>query len=230
MSHPNISPLASVHPEAKLGEGVIIHPFAVIEENTEIGEGCIIESHAVIKSGARLGKHCHIHSGAVIAGIPQDLKFVGEDSVAIIGDHTMVRECVTVNRGTASRGKTVVGSYCLLMAYSHVAHDCVLGDHVILGNATQLAGEVEVDDYAILSGGSLVHQFVRNIVGLRRRGFTNEQIFRINDIYRTLYQRGLNNSEAFRVIEEEIPESYERSLILDFVRTSERGIVRGTMD
>ena len=263
MSYPNISPLASIHPEAKLGEGVIVHPFAVIEENTEIGEGCIIESHAVIKSGARLGKHCHIHSGAVISGIPQDLKFVGEDSVAIIGDHTMVRECVTVNRGTASRGKTVVGSYCLLMAYSHVAHDCVLGDHVILGNATQLAGEVEVDDYAILSGGSLVHQFVRiskhvmiqggsrvnkdippytligrdpivycgiNIVGLRRRGFTNEQIFRINDIYRTLYQRGLNNSEAFRVIEEEIPESYERSLILDFVRSSERGIVRGTMD
>lgn len=175
MSHPNISPLASVHPEAKLGEGVIVHPFAVIEENTEIGEGCIIESHAVLKSGARLGKHCHIHSGAVIAGIPQDLKFVGEDSVAIIGDHTMVRECVTVNRGTASRGKTVVGSYCLLMAYSHVAHDCVLGDHVILGNATQLAGEVEVDDYAILSGGSLVHQFVRISKHVMIQGISREQ-------------------------------------------------------
>ena len=175
----------------------------------------------------------------------------------------MVRECTTINRGTASRGRTIVGSHCLLMAYSHVAHDCVLGDHVILGNATQVAGEVEIDDYAILSGGSLIHQFVRisqhvmlqggsrvnkdippytligrdpivycgiNIVGLRRRGFTNEQIFRINDIYRTLYQRGLNNTEAFKAIEEEIPESYERQLILDFIRSSERGIVRGTMD
>ena len=158
MSNNNISPLASVHPEAKLASGVIVHPFALIEENTEIGEGCIIESHAVIKSGSRLGKHCHIHSGAVIGGIPQDLKFAGEDSVAIIGDHTMIRECATVNRGTASRGRTVVGSHCLLMAYSHVAHDCVLGDHVILGNATQVAGEVEIDDYAILSGGSLIHQ------------------------------------------------------------------------
>ena len=259
MSQQQISPLASVSPEAKLGEGVLVHPFAVIEANTELGEGCIIESGAVIKSGSRLGKHCHIHPGAVIGGIPQDLKYAGEESLAILGDHVSVRECATVNRGTVSKGKTVVGSHCLLMAYSHVAHDCVLGDHVILGNATQ----VEVDDYAILSGGSLVHQFVRiskhvmlqggsrvnkdippytligrdpivycgiNIVGLRRRGFTNEQIFRINDIYRTLYQRGLNNSEAFKVIEEEIPDTYERQLILDFVRSSERGIVRGTMD
>lgn len=263
MSSNNISPLASIHPEAKLSPGVIVHPFALIEENTEIGEGCIIESHAVIKSGARLGKHCHIHPGAVVGGIPQDLKFAGEDSLAIVGDHTTVRECATINRGTASRGRTVVGSHCLLMAYSHVAHDCVLGDHVILGNATQVAGEVEIDDYAILSGGSLIHQFVRisqhvmlqggsrvnkdippytligrdpivycgiNIVGLRRRGFTNEQIFRINDIYRTLYQRGLNNTEAFKAIEEEIPDSYERQLILDFICSSERGIVRGTMD
>lgn len=263
MSQQQISPLASVSPEAKLGEGVLVHPFAVIEANTELSEGCIIESGAVIKSGSRLGKHCHIHPGAVIGGIPQDLKFAGEESLAILGDHVSVRECATVNRGTVSKGKTVVGSHCLLMAYSHVAHDCVLGDHVILGNATQVAGEVEVDDYAILSGGSLVHQFVRiskhvmlqggsrvnkdippytligrdpivycgiNIVGLRRRGFTNEQIFRINDIYRTLYQRGLNNSEAFKVIKEEIPDTYERQLILDFVRSSERGIVRGTMD
>lgn len=263
MSNTQISPLAYVHPEAKLGEGVIVHPFAVVEADTEVGEGTILESHAVVKSGARLGKHCHIHSGAVIAGIPQDLKFRGEESLAIIGDHTTVRECATVNRGTASRGRTIVGSNCLLMAYSHVAHDCVLGDNIILGNATQVAGEVEIDDYAILSGGSLVHQFVRiskhvmlqggsrvnkdippytligrdpiaycgiNIVGLRRRGFTNEQIFRINDIYRTIYQRGLNTTEAIKAIEEEIPDSYERTLIVDFVRSSERGIVRGAMD
>lgn len=263
MTNTLISPLASIHPEANLAEGVQVHPFAVIEANTEIGEGTIIHSGAVIHSGARIGKHCEIHPGAVIAGIPQDLKYAGEDSIAIIGDGTRVRECVTVNRGTVSRGKTVVGKNCLLMAYSHVAHDCVLGDNIIIGNATQLAGEVEIDDYAIASGGTLVHQFVRigrhvmiqggsrvnkdippytlvgreplcycgiNIVGLRRRGMSNDQIYCINDIYRTIYQRGLNNTEALATVEKEVGECPEREEILGFIRASSRGIIRGNMD
>lgn len=263
MSEVLISPLACVHPDAQLGVGVRVHPFAVIEENTIVGDDTVIHSGAQVRSGARIGKGCNIHPGAVISGIPQDLKFVGEESVAVIGDYTQVRECVTVNRGTASKGKTVVGSHCLLMAYSHVAHDCELGDNVIIGNATQLAGEIIVEDYAIVSGGTLAHQFVRigrhvmvqggsrvskdippytlvgrdplvycgiNIVGLRRRGFTNDQIFIINDTYRTIYQRGLNTTQAIAAILQEQPETIERQYILDFINSSERGIVRGNLE
>ncbi|MCC8134466.1 MAG: acyl-ACP--UDP-N-acetylglucosamine O-acyltransferase [Tannerellaceae bacterium] len=260
MSH---SPLAVIHPEAKIGENVTIGPFAVIENDVVIGDNCEIHPHAVILDGARIGNGCRVFSGAVIAGIPQDLKFAGEKSIAEIGNNTTIRECVTINRGTASRGKTVVGSDCLIMAYSHVAHDCILKDHIILGNASQIAGEVEIDDYAIISGGTLVHQFCRisqhvmvqggsrvgkdippytligrdpivycgiNIVGLRRRGFTNGQVFLIQDIYRTLYTRGLNNTEALKCIETEYAQSVERDLILNFIKSSSRGIIRGSID
>lgn len=263
MTNELISPLASIHPEAKIGKGVRVGAFAVIEENTVIGDDTTIHAGAIIRYGARIGKGCVIHSGAVISGEPQDLKFKGEDTVAIIGDYTMVRECATVNRGTASKGKTIVGNNCLLMAYSHIAHDCELGNNVIIGNASQIAGEVVIDDYAIASGGTLVHQFVRiskhvmiqggsrvgkdippyalvgrdpivycgiNIIGLRRRGFTNEQIFQINEVYRTIYQRGLNTTQAIKTIEEEMPDCEYAQFITDFIRASERGIVRGTMD
>ncbi len=260
MSH---SPLAVVHPEARIGKNVIIDPFSVIEKDVVIGDNCRIYPHVTILDGARIGDNCSIFPNAVIAGIPQDLKFVGEKTTAEIGNNTTIRECVTVNRGTAAKGKTVIGNDCLIMAYSHIAHDCVLKDHIILGNSSQLAGEVEIDDYAIVSGGSLVHQFTRiskhvmvqggsrigkdippytligrdpivycgiNIVGLRRRGFTNEQVFLIQDIYRTLYTRGLNNSEALKAIETEYQSSVERDLILNFIKSSNRGIVRGSID
>ncbi|MDD2437125.1 MAG: acyl-ACP--UDP-N-acetylglucosamine O-acyltransferase [Massilibacteroides sp.] len=259
----NHSPLAVIHPDAKIGENVTIEPFAVIEKDVEIGDNCRIYTHAVLHNGARLGENCRIFPGAIIAGIPQDLKFAGEVTTAIIGDNTMVRECATVNRGTASKGKTVVGNNCLLMAYSHIAHDCVLKNHVIIGNACQIAGEVDIDDFAIVSGGCLVHQFSRisqhvmiqggsrigkdippytligrdpivycgiNIVGLRRRGFTNQQVYLIQDIYRTLYTRGLNNTEAIKCIETEYEPGVERDLILNFIKTSSRGIVRGSID
>lgn len=156
-----VSALAFVHPEAVLGDNVIVEPFAYVDRNTEIGEGTRVMTQATVLSGARIGKNCVIFPHAIVSGIPQDLKFQGEETTAIIGDNTTIRECVTVNRGTASRGFTKVGNNCLIMAYSHVAHDCVLNDHVILGNTTQLSGEVEVDDYAIVSGGTLVHQFSR---------------------------------------------------------------------
>jgi UDP-N-acetylglucosamine acyltransferase len=132
-----------------------------IHENVEIGDGTRIYSNVTIFPGARIGKNCTIFPGAVISAIPQDLKFAGEDTTVIIGDNTTLRECVTVHRGTAAKGRTVVGSNCLIMAYTHIAHDCILGDHIIISNASQLAGEVEVDDFAIIGGGSLIHQFCR---------------------------------------------------------------------
>lgn len=259
----NISSLAFVHPEAIIGKDAIVEPFAYIDRNVEIGEGTVVMSNSTILSGARIGKNCTIFPHATISAIPQDLKFKGEDSLAVIGDRTSIRECVTVNRGTASRGSTVVGNDCLLMAYSHVAHDCVLKDFVILGNATQLAGEVEIDDFAILSGGTLVHQFTRigahtmiqggskvpkdvppytmvgrepltyvglNVVGLRRRSFTGEQINSIQEIYRYLYQAGYNTTQALERIENELPDTPERNHIIAFIKNSSRGVVRGNME
>lgn len=252
-----------IHPEAIIGQNVTINPFVFIDKNVEIGDNTEIYPNAVILEGARIGKNCRIFPGAVVSGIPQDMKFNGEETLCIIGDNTTVRECVTVNRGTAAREKTVVGNHCLLMAYSHVAHDCILKDHVIIGNSSQLAGEVEIDDYAILSGGVLVHQFSRigkhviiqggsrvgkdippyitvgrepitysgvNIVGLRRRGFTNDQISQIQEIYRNIYQSGMNHSTAIKHVETHIADSVEKKEIISFITTSQRGIIRGYLD
>lgn len=253
-------PLSYVHPEAKIHPGVEIGPFVSIDRNVEIGEGTRIFSNVTIMEGARIGKNCAIYPGAVISGPPQDLKFKGEETVAIIGDNTTIRECVTVHRGTASKGRTVVGSHTLIMAYCHVAHDCVVGNNVIMSNAAQLAGEVVVDDYAVIGGGALIHQFCHigphvmlqggalvnkdippyikagrepiayagvNSIGLRRRGYSNETIRDIQEIYRYLYLSGLNNSDAVERIEAELPASKERDEIILFVRNSNRGIVRG---
>ena len=258
----NISNLAYVSPEAKLGENITIEAFAFVDSNVEIGDGTFIMSGANVRSGSRIGKNCRIFPGAVVGGLPQDLKFKGEDTLAIVGDNTTVRECVTINRGTASRGHTTVGNNCLLMAYSHIAHDCVIKNGVIVGNATQLAGEVEVDDYAILSGGTLVHQFTRigahvmiqggtrlgkdippyiiagrepvcyagvNLVGLRRHQFSNEKINEIQEMYRLIYQSGYNFTDAIKKIEQEFPKTPEMEYIVEFVKNSPRGIVRGYM-
>ena len=257
-----ISNLAYIHPKAELGNDVIVEPFAYIDENVKIGDGTHVMSNATIKSGSIVGEKCRIFPGAAIGGIPQDLKFRGEDTLAIVGNNTTVRECVTINRGTASKGKTVVGNDCLLMAYSHIAHDSLLGDSVIVGNATQLAGEVEVDDFAILSGGTLIHQFSRiskhvmiqggtrlskdippyiiagrepvcysgvNLIGLRRSGFSNEKINEIQEIYRIIYQSGYNFTDAIKKIEETFERTPEMELIVNFVKGSPRGIVRGYM-
>ena len=156
-----ISPQASIHPNAKLGNNVTIDPFAVIHENVTIGDGSHIMSHAVIMPYSRIGNGCRIFPGAVIGAIPQDLKFIGEETTAEIGDNTTIRECVTINRGTVDKWKTVIGKNCLLMAYSHVAHDCVIGNNVILANAVQLAGHVEIGEYAIIGGLTGAHQFTR---------------------------------------------------------------------
>jgi UDP-N-acetylglucosamine acyltransferase len=156
-----ISPLASIHPNAKLGNNVRVDPFVVIEDHVTIGDDSHIMSNAVIMPFSFIGKNCSIFPGAVIGAIPQDLKFVGEETTTEIGDNTTIRECVTVNRGTKDKFKTVVGTDCLLMAYSHVAHDCIVGNHVILANGVQLAGHVEVGDYAIIGGLAGAQQFTR---------------------------------------------------------------------
>lgn len=154
-----ISSLCFISPKANIAENVSVGPFSCIYENVEIGEGCEIMNNVTIMPGARIGKGVRIFPGAVVGAIPQDLKFKGEDTLAIVGDNTTIRECVTVNRGTASKGKTEVGSNCLLMAYTHVAHDCKIGNGVIVSNAVQFGGEVVVDDFAVIGGGSLIHQF-----------------------------------------------------------------------
>ena len=234
----NISPLAYISENAMIGKNVTIGPFVTIDENVVIGDGTIIDSNAVIHSGARIGNNCHIHSGAVVSDI---------------------REFVTIHRGTASKGKTVIGDNCLIMAYCHVAHDCILGNNVIMSNTVQLAGEVEVDNWAVIGGGALIHQFTKigphvmvqggtlvnkdippyvmvgrypmsyervNSIGLHRRGFSNDQINGIQDIYRALYMSGLNTSDALKKVEAELPQSPERDEIVNFVKNSKRGIVR----
>ncbi|NHB69336.1 acyl-ACP--UDP-N-acetylglucosamine O-acyltransferase [Perlabentimonas gracilis] len=254
-----ISSQAYIHPDAKIGKDVKIEPFAYIAQDVVIGDGTWIGPNATIMDGARIGSNCKIFPGAVVAAIPQDLKFKGEVTTAEIGDNTVLRECVTVNRGTASRGTTRVGTNCLLMAYVHVAHDSIVGNYVILGNAVQLAGEVEIEDFAILSGGCLVHQFERigshvmiqggskvnkdvppfamagrdplsfvglNVVGLRRRQFNPEKVAEIQQIYRIIYGIGLNVSQAVAEIEGTMPSTPERDLILDFIKSSSRGIIR----
>lgn len=253
-------PLAYIHPAAKIASSVVIDPFVTIDANVEIGEGTRILSGATILEGSRIGKNVTIFPNVVVGAIPQDLKFIGEETLAVIGDNTVLRECVTVNRGTAARGKTVVGSNCLIMAYSHVAHDCIVGDNVIISNATQLAGEVVVDNFAVIGGGTLVHQFCHigahvmiqggalinkdvppfvkaarepiaytgvNSVGLRRRGFTSEQIREIQEVYRYIYMSNLNVSDAVERVEAELPATRERDEILQFIRNAKRGIIRG---
>jgi UDP-N-acetylglucosamine acyltransferase len=253
-------PLAYVHPESHVADNVVIEPFVTIDKDVVIGEGTRIGSNATILPGVRIGKNCNIFPGAVIGAIPQDLKFRGEYSTVEIGNNTTIREFVTVNRGTAAKGKTVVGNNCLLMAYVHVAHDCIVGNSVILVNNTQLAGEVIVDDFAILAGMVAVHQFVHigqhamiaggslvrkdvppfikagreplayvgiNSIGLRRRSFSNDKIRELQDIYRYIYQKGLNTTQAVEIIEADMPASPERDEILLFIKDSKRGIIRG---
>lgn len=255
-----ISNLAYVHPEAKIGENVTIEPFATVYKDVSIGDGTWIGSHATVMDGARLGKNCKVFPGAVIAAIPQDLKFAGEYTTVEIGDNVTLRECVTVNRGTNAKGKTVVGNNCLLMAYSHVAHDCILHNYIIIGNGTQLAGEIEIGDHAILSAHVLAHQFTRigehvmisggshilkdvppfvkaareplgyvgiNVVGLRRRGFSADKIQEIQTMYRHLYLSTMNRKDALKHIEDTMPQTPERDLVVNFVKESKRGVMKG---
>jgi UDP-N-acetylglucosamine acyltransferase len=255
-----IHPSTYIDSKAKIGANVSIDAFSSIHQDVEIGEGTWIGSNVTIYPGARIGKNVRIFPGAVISAIPQDLKFGGETTTAEIGDNSTIRECVTINRGTSDKMKTVIGRNCLIMAYVHVAHDCFIGDNCILANAVQMAGHVTVGDYAIIGGSTAIHQFATigqhvmisggslvrkdvppftksgreplsyagiNSVGLRRRNYTDEQISIIQEAYRYLYLKGLNTNAALAEIEAQLPNTTERNEIVDFVKNSERGIMKG---
>lgn len=249
--------LSHIHPGAKIGANCIIEPFVYIEDNVVIGDNCHIMAHSSVLSGTRMGNNNKVFHGAVVGGIPQDLKFVGEDTTLEIGDNNMIRENVTLNRGTASKGKTVIGNNNLFMENSHIGHDCVIGNNCIIGNSSKIAGEVVIEDFAILSACVLVHQFSHlgghimvqggskvskdippyviagreplhycnlNLVGLRRRGFSNETITNIHNAYRLLYEGTVTAGIA--KIKESLPMTPEIQEVIDFVeKKSERGII-----
>lgn len=254
-----ISPQAFVHPEAKLGDGNIIGPFCYIDRDTVIGDNNNLQNSVTISEGARIGSGNEFFPGASISTKPQDLKFRGEKTTCIIGDNNSIRENVTISRGTASKGTTKVGSGNLLMENMHVAHDCVIGNGCIIGNSTKFAGEVVVDDYAIVSAVVLCHQFCHigsyvmvqggsrfsqdippyiivgkeparycglNLIGLRRRGFSNELITLIHDAYRIIYNGTGTREEAIQQIKNTLQVPPEIQYIIDFVQSSQRGIIK----
>ena len=254
-----IHPSAIVHPGSDIGDRVEIGPYTIIEDNVKIAEGTQISSHVQIASGTRLGKNCRVFHGAVLGTIPQDLKFAGEETALEIGDRTTIREYATLNRGTSDRKKTVIGNDCFLMAYSHVAHDCVLGNNVVIANTVNMAGHVVIEDYAGIGGIVPIHQFVRigmhsfigggyrvakdvppfilalgeplqygglNMVGLKRRGFTDAILSALKMAYRIIYRQNLNLQDALDKIEHNIEQAAEVKYLVSFFRNSERGVIR----
>ena len=256
----NIHPLATVHPGAKLGDNVEVGPYAFIDDNVVIGDGCKILPHATIFPFVRMGSGCTVFPGAVVGAVPQDLKFEGEESYVEIGDRVNIRECATINRGTRASGKAVtrVGSDTLIMSYAHIAHDCSIGNHCIIVSFVALAGETDVDDWGIVGGATIAHQFSHigthamvgggfkivkdvppyvlagrdpicfegvNRVGLSRRGFSEEKINEIKEIYDTIYFKGMNVSDAVAYIEQNFPKTEESDTIITFIRNSKRGII-----
>ncbi len=251
-------PFTHIDPKATIAKDVKIEPFTVIQGDVVIEEGSWIGSNVTIMNGARIGKNCMIFPGAVISAIPQDLKFVGEYSTVEIGDHVVIRECVTINRGTQYSGTTKIGNHCLIMAYSHIGHDCIIQEHCVISNASQIAGHVQVQNWVVIGGGVLIHQFMRigehayiaggslidkdvppyirvlrplfyggiNSMGLKRRGYSVECTNNILNMYRVIYNSSQNVSIALQMIENTIPESIEKTNILQFIRLSKKGIVK----
>ncbi len=257
-----ISDQAFIHSDASLGKNVAVEPFAYIAGNVEIGDDSWIGPNTTILDGTRMGSNCSVFPGAVISGIPQDMKFAGEETITQIGNNCTFREGATINRGTKSLGKTIMGNNCLMMANSHVAHDCILGDNIILVNNVMLGGEVQLDNYVIMGGGSAAHQFTRvgahamisggamfkkdippyaiinnepvgfaglNKIGLRRRGFTQQQIDEIEEIYKVIYFSGRNISQAMQYLKESFKPTDELNYIVDFVANSKRGILKSSI-
>lgn len=249
-----------IHPNAKIGKDVTIGQFTSIGADVEIGDGTWIGSNVTIMDGVRIGRKCRIFPGAILGSVPQDLKFEGEQSTLEIQDNVTIREYCTLNRGTKANYKTLISNNCLLMAYVHVAHDCILEENVILANNVNLAGHIEIGKFSVLGGLTAVHQFVQigehcmvgggslvrkdippyvkaareplsyvgvNSVGLRRRGFSNKEIHHIQDIYRILFVKGHNVSQALNIIEATIKATPFRENILGFIRDGDRGVMKG---
>ncbi len=255
-----ISNLASIAENVQIGQKVRIDPFAVIHPDVVIGNGCHIHSNAVLYPGTRLGEDCHVFPGASVGVIPQDLKFDNEYTTVEIGNNTRIRECVTIHRGTNDKLKTSIGDNCLLMTYVHVAHDCQIGNNVILASYTGLSGHVTIDDWAILEGKAAAQQFTHiakhafiggaslirkdvppyikaareplsfagvNSVGLRRRGFSEEQVREIEDIYRIIYVQNSNVAKGISAVQQTMAESALKEEIIGFFQNSENGVIRG---
>lgn len=250
--------MAFVHPDAKMGDGNVIGPFCYVDADVVIGDNNIMQNSVTLNQGTRMGSGNEIFPGASISTKPQDLKYRGEQTICEIGDNNSIRENVTISRGTASKGTTKVGNGNLLMENMHVAHDCVIGNNCIIGNSTKFAGEVVVDDCAIISAEVLVHQFVHiggyvmvqggsrtsqdippyviagkepirfaglNLIGLRRRGFSNETILAIREAYNTIYSKGIIK-EGLEEVKNTMQVTPEIQYILDFIETASRGIIR----
>jgi UDP-N-acetylglucosamine acyltransferase len=257
-----MSAIANIHPKAIIGGNTIIEPFATIGEDVEIGENCWIGPNAVLMSGTRVGNNCKVFPGAVIGAIPQDLKYKGENTRVYIGDNTTIREHVTINKGTADKNKTSVGKNCLIMAYVHIAHDCIVGDHCIIANGVTLAGHIRIDDFAILEGLVAVQQFVHigahsfiagaslvrknvppyvkaareplayigiNSVGLKRRGYTADDVSTIENIYKQIYILNKNVSEGMSKVKASVADGKLKSEIMDFINSSEKGVIRSSL-
>jgi UDP-N-acetylglucosamine acyltransferase len=255
-----IHPSAIVSPKAELDSDVEIGPYSIIGDKVKIGKKTRIGSHVLIEGPTVIGENCQVFQSASIGAIPQDLKFQGEESYVIIGNGNIIREFVTINRGTAGGGgKTVLGDSNFLMTYSHVAHDCIIRDHVIIANAVQLAGHIEIEDYAIIGGIVGIHQFVRigsysiigacsavsrdvppytmaagnhavlhglNIVGLKRHNFSDEAMRDIKKAYQIIFRSNLLLKKALEQVESELSKSPEAMYMVDFIRKSERGVIR----
>ncbi len=250
--------MAFVHPDAKMGDGNVIGPFCYVDADVVIGDNNIMQNSVTLNQGTRMGSGNEIFPGASISTKPQDLKYRGEQTICEIGDNNSIRENVTISRGTASKGTTKVGNGNLLMENMHVAHDCVIGNNCIIGNSTKFAGEVVVDDCAIISAEVLVHQFVHiggyvmvqggsrtsqdippyviagkepirfaglNLIGLRRRGFSNETILAIREAYNTIYSKGIIK-EGLEEVKNTMQVTPEIQYVLDFIETASRGIIR----
>lgn len=255
----NIHPTAIVSDKAKIGDNVTIHPFAIVQDDVVIGDNCSIGQNAVIYNGARLGNSVQIYQGASISNSPQDLKFDNEITYFYVGNNTVVREFATLHRGTHETGQSSVGSNCLIMAYAHIAHDCKIGNNVILANAVQVAGHSEIDDFTIIGGLSGVHQFCKigrnvmfgghfrttkdvppyilaggtplkfeglNLVGLRRRGFSNDEINSIKDAYQIIYNSNLLINDAKQKLIDTYSENDKVMEIVRFIDRSNRGLIR----
>lgn len=245
-----IHPSAIVSPKATLGDGVKIGPFTIIEDDVEIGEGTEVFAHAVIGDGARIGKNCRIYSGAVLSTEPQDVKYAGEKTYLYVGDRTIIREYVTLNRGTKAHGKTVIGSDCFFLSYVHVGHDCEVGNNVIISNAAQIGGHSEIGDHVTIGGITGIHQFTRigkhvmigavskvvhdvppfvltardrfeglNVIGLKRRGFSDETIKRLREAYWIIFQSGLLMKNAIAKVKSEIEPTPEVEEVIRFLET-----------
>lgn len=253
-----IHPTAIVSSKAKLGENIKIYPYTIIEDDVEIGNDCEIGPHAVLYNGARIGNKVKIYQGASIAHVPHDLKFRDEKTIFKVGDNTVIHEFVTFHRGTKDTGFSSVGKNCLFMAYTHVAHDCILGDNCIIANSVQIGGHVEIEDNVIIGGCTPVHQFCKigahamvgggfrvtqdvppyiltaseplkfsglNVIGLRRRGFSNDDIATLKKAYSYIYSAGLNITQAKEKIQSELAENIYVQNILTFLNKSTRGLV-----